>query len=157
MKITNFSYSWIELPNKYSSSNLYTSFIKISSQNDSSSVMGRADNKHPYFLCQNDNKKFNKDKLIPLTVTSTEQMTSSKLPLSSYSGTVNFAASDSEFNVKVEHDGTETFKKYVSKNEEVKKWFPAKIGDNDYSGKSSADGWWEEQRGRFSPIPHKTA
>lgn len=144
MKITNFSYSWIELPNKYSSSNLYTSFIKISSQNDSSSVMGRADNKHPYFLCQNDNKKFNKDKLIPLTVTSTEQMTSSKLPLSSYSGTVNFAASDSEFNVKVEHDGTETFKKYVSKNEEVKKWFPAKIGDNDYSGKSSADGWWED-------------
>lgn len=144
MKITNFSYSWIELPNKYSSSNLYTSFIKISSQNDSLSVMGRADNKHPYFLCQNDNKKFNKDKLITLTVTSTEPMTSSKLPLSSYSGTVNFAVSDSEFNVKVEHDGTETFKKYVSENDEVKKWFPAKIGNNDYSGKSSASGWWED-------------
>lgn len=84
-------------------------------------------------------KDFDKDNLIPLTVTSTE------IPLASYSGTVNFATSDSEFNVKVEHDGTETFKKYISKNkEEVKKWFPAKIGDNDYSGKSSACGWWED-------------
>ncbi len=83
-------------------------------------------------------KDFDKDKLIPLTVTSTE------IPLASYSGTVNFATSDSEFHVKVEHDGTEPFTKYVSGNEEVKKWFPAKIGANDYSGKSSAAGWWED-------------
>lgn len=138
MKITDFSYSWIELPNKYSSSILYISFIKISSQNDSSTVMGRADDKYPYFLCQNDNKNFSKDKLIPLTVTSTE------IPLASYSGTVNFTTSDSEFHVKVEHDGTETFTKDVSGKEEVKKWFPAKIGDNGYSGKSSAYGWWED-------------
>lgn len=110
----------------------------IADENSSNIRRGRKVSTDLKFLCYDETKNFSKDKLIPLTVTSTE------IPLASYSGTVNFATSDSEFHVKVEHDGTETFKKDVSSNNEVKKWFPAKIGDNDYSGKSSADGWWED-------------
>lgn len=86
-------------------------------------------------------KDFDLNEKIPLLITATEKPFTS---LSSYSGTVNFATSDTQFSVTVEHDGSQTFKKDVSGNEEVKKWFPAKIGANDYSGKSSAYGWWED-------------
>lgn len=143
--ISPFTKGWKELPyinfSKTDSSlfnNNLKHFIKISDENSSDSRRGRKFSTDLKFLCYDETSNFNKDKLIPLTVTSTE------IPLASYSGTVNFATSDSEFHVKVEHDGTETFTKDVSGKEEVKKWFPAKIGDNDYSGKSSAYGWWED-------------
>lgn len=143
--ISPFTKGWKELPyinfSKTDSSlfnNNLKHFIKISDENSSDSRRGRKVSTTLKFLCYDETSKLNKDKLIPLTVTSTE------IPLASYSGTVNFATSDSVFNVKVEHDGTETFTKDVSGKEEVKKWFPAKIGANDYSGKSSADGWWED-------------
>lgn len=143
--ISPFTKGWKELPysnfSKTDSSlfnNNLKHFIKISDENNSNTRRGKKSGKTLNFLCYDETSKLNKDKLIPLTVTSTE------IPLASYSGTVNFATSDSVFNVKVEHDGTETFTKAVSGKEEVKKWFPAKIGANDYSGKSSADGWWED-------------
>lgn len=143
--ISPFTKGWKELPysnfSKTDSSlfnNNLKHFIKISDENNSNTRRGKKSGKTLNFLCYDETSKLNKDKLIPLTVTSTE------IPLASYSGTVNFATSDSVFNVKVEHDGTETFTKDVSVKEEVKKWFPAKIGANDYSGKSSADGWWED-------------
>lgn len=143
--ISPFTKGWKELPysnfSKTDSSlfnNNLKHFIKISDENNSNTRRGKKSGKTLNFLCYDETSKLNKDKLIPLTVTSTE------IPLASYSGTVNFATSDSVFNVKVEHDGTETFTKDVSGKEEVKKWFPAKIGANDYSGKSSADGWWED-------------
>lgn len=143
--ISPFTKGWKELPysnfSKTDSSlfnNNLKHFIKISDENNSNTRRGKKSGKTLNFLCYDETSDFKKDKLIPLTVTSTE------IPLASYSGTVNFATSDSVFNVKVEHDGTETFTKDVSGKEKVKKWFPAKIGANDYSGKSSADGWWED-------------
>ena len=142
--ISPFTKGWKELPysnfSKTDSSlfnNNLKHFIKISDENNSNTRRGKKSGKTLNFLCYDETSKLNKDKLIPLTVTSTE------IPLASYSGTVNFATSDSVFNVKVEHDGTETFTKDVSGNE-VKKWFPAKIGNNPYTGNSSDYGWWED-------------
>lgn len=135
--LSPFIQGWKELPCKNFSTNLQH-FIIIADENDSNSRRGRKESKTLKFLCYDETSDFKKDKLIPLTVTSTE------IPLSSYSGTVNLATSDSEFHVKVEHDGKETFTKDVSDNKEVKRWFPAKIGDNSYSGKSSDCGWWED-------------
>lgn len=135
--LSPFIQGWKELPCKNFSTNLQH-FIIIADENDSKSRRGRKESKTLKFLCYDETSDFKKDKLIPLTVTSTE------IPLSSYSGTVNLATSDSEFHVKVEHDGKETFTKDVSDNKEVKRWFPAKIGDNSYSGKSSDCGWWED-------------
>lgn len=135
--LSPFIQGWKELPCKNFSTNLQH-FIIIADENDSNSRRGRKESKTLKFLCYDETSDFKKDKLIPLTVTSTE------IPLYSYSGTVNLATSDSEFHVKVEHDGKETFTKDVSDNKEVKRWFPAKIGDNSYSGKSSDCGWWED-------------
>lgn len=155
-KLSKFTQGWNEMPYKYFTDiaktyrNKLEHFIAIADSNTISGDFkrGKKETTNLRYLSIRELEKivlgvkyykdFDKDKLIPLTVTSTE------IPLSSYSGTVNFATSDSEFHVKVEHDGTETFKKDVSSNNEVKKWFPAKIGVNDYSGKSSADGWWED-------------
>ena len=81
-------------------------------------------------------KDFDVTKKIPIVVTS------NGIPLSSYSGTVNFATSDTQFSVTVEHNGSQTFKKDVSGKEEVQKWFPAKIGNNAYIG-DTAEYWWE--------------
>ncbi len=143
--LSPFTQGWKELPYSNFSktdtslfNNNLKHFIKISDENDSNTRRGKKSSGTLKFLCYDETSKLNKDKLIPLTVTSTE------IPLSSYSGTVNFTTSDSEFHVKVEHDGTATLTKDVSGKDEVRKWFPAKIGDNSYSGKSSADGWWED-------------
>ena len=143
--LSPFTQGWKKLPysnfSKTDSSlfnNNLKHFIKISDENDSNTRRGQKKSGTLKFLCYDETSKLNKDKLIPLTVTTTE------IPLSSYSGTVNFTTSDSEFHVKVEHDGTATLTKDVSGNDEVRKWFPAKIGNNSYSGKSSADGWWED-------------
>lgn len=143
--LSPFTQGWKKLPysnfSKTDSSlfnNNLKHFIKISDENDSNTRRGQKKSGTLKFLCYDETSKLNKDKLIPLTVTTTE------IPLSSYSGTVNFTTSDSEFHVKVEHDGKETFTKDVSDNKEVKRWFPAKIGDNSYSGKSSDCGWWED-------------
>lgn len=83
-------------------------------------------------------KDFDLNEKIPLSITATEKPFTS---LSSYSGTVNFATSDTQFSVTVEHNGSQTFKQDVSGNE-VKKWFPAKIGNNAYIG-DTAEYWWE--------------
>lgn len=147
--ITNFTHGW-NLP--------YTEFAKLSEKSESKVVDGKlkhfitisdinsSDNrrgrKHGYtleFLCFDETKTFSKDKKIPITVTASEKPFTS---LSSYSGTVKFATSDSQFSVVLEHNGSQTFKKDVS-SDEVKKWFPAKIGNNPYTGNSSEYGWWE--------------
>ena len=83
-------------------------------------------------------KDFDLNEKIPLVVTASQK---SFDYLSSYSGTVKFATSDSQFSVILEHNGSQTFKKYVS-GDEVKKWFPAKIGKNAYTG-DSTEYWWE--------------
>lgn len=134
--LLHFTQGWKELPYKNFSNNL-KHFIMIADENSSNIRRGRKVSTDLKFLCYDETKNFSKDKLIPLTVTSTE------IQLASYSGTVNFATSDTQFSVTVEHNGSQTFKKYVSDNE-VKKWFPAKIGNNPYTGNSSEYGWWED-------------
>lgn len=138
MKINNYLYSWKNLPNQQLSVTPINNFIKITDLNESNEARGKASNGKPLFMCLKEDDNFSISKLIPLTIENTT------IPLSSYSGTVNFATSDTQFSVTVEHNGSQTFEKDVSGNEEVKKWFPAKIGANDYSGKSSAYGWWED-------------
>lgn len=133
LKINNYANSWKNLPNGIF--NNTDACIKILFSNETNETMGRASDGNPYFLCTGGNKDFNISGLIPLTIENTT------IPLSSYSGTVNFATSDTQFSVTVEHNGSQTFKKDVS-GDEVKKWFPAKIGNNAYIG-DTAEYWWE--------------
>lgn len=144
MKINNYLYSWKNLPNQQLSVTPINNFIKITDLNESNEARGKASNGKPLFMCLKEDDNFSISKLIPLTIENTN------IPLSSYSGTVNFAvfgsdadANNSQFSVTVEHNGSQTFKKDVSGNE-VKKWFPAKIGNNPYTGNSSEYGWWED-------------
>lgn len=137
MKINNYLYSWKNLPNQQLSVTPINNFIKITDSNESNEARGKASDGKPLFMCLKEDDNFSISKLIPLTIENTT------IPLSSYSGTVNFATSDTQFSVTVEHNGSQTFKKYVSDNE-VKKWFPAKIGNNPYTGNSSEYGWWED-------------
>lgn len=85
-------------------------------------------------------KDFDLNEKIPLTVTASQEPFAS---LSSYSATVKFASSNSEFAVEVERDGSKTFSKNVSGTEEVKKWLPADINGNGYNGQKPDYGWWE--------------
>lgn len=146
MKINDYTHIWKEIPNNNLTILPLSAFFKILAPNDSNDPMGRGEKK-PYFLCTGGNKDFNISGLIPLTIEKTN------IPLSSYSGTVNFAvfgsdadenkgkSNNSQFSVTVEHNGSQTFKKDVS-GDEVKKWFPAKIGNNAYIG-DTAEYWWE--------------
>lgn len=146
MKINDYTHIWKEIPNNNLTILPLSAFFKILAPNDSNDPMGRGE-KEPYFLCTGGNKDFNISGLIPLTIEKTN------IPLSSYSGTVNFAvfgsdadenkgkSNNSQFSVTVEHNGSQTFKKDVS-GDEVKKWFPAKIGNNAYIG-DTAEYWWE--------------
>lgn len=148
MKINSYIHSWNQLPNNSLTITQLPAFIKILAPNESNATMGVRNlwKSKIDFLCTSGEKSFNSSKLIPLTIENTN------IPLSSYSGTVNFAVfgsnadekkNNSQFSVTVEHNGSQTFKKDVSGNE-VKKWFPAKIGNNPYTGNSSDYGWWED-------------
>lgn len=139
--LTPFTQGWTTLPYtdfskvcELTSKNTLKHFITISDSNTDDKRRGYKYKGTLYFLCFDETKTFSKDKKIPITVTSS-------IPLSSYSGTVNFATSDTQFSVTVEHNGSQTFNKDVSDNE-VKKWFPAKIGNNAYTG-DTAKYWWE--------------
>lgn len=136
MKINNYLYSWKNLPNQQLSVTPINNFIKITDSNESNEARGKASDGKPLFMCLKEDDNFSISKLIPLTIENTH------IPLSSYSGTVNFATSDTQFSVTVEHSGSQTFKKDVSGKEEVQKWFPAKIGNNAYIG-DTAEYWWE--------------
>lgn len=136
MKINNYLYSWKNLPNQQLSVTPINNFIKITDLNESNEARGKASDGKPLFMCLKEDDNFSISKLIPLTIENTH------IPLSSYSGTVNFATSDTQFSVTVEHNGSQTFKKDVSGKEEVQKWFPAKIGNNAYIG-DTAEYWWE--------------
>lgn len=135
MSINNYIVSWSKLP--YSSLTIIPlpSFMKVLLPTESNAIIGRASEHKPSFLCTGGKKDFNISGLIPLTIEKTN------IPLSSYSGTVKFATSDTKFSVTVEHNGSQTFNKDVS-GDEVKRWFPAKIGNNEYIG-DSAEYWWE--------------
>lgn len=135
MKINNYLYSWKNLPNQQLSVTPINNFIKITDLNESNEARGKASDGKPLFMCLKEDDNFSISKLIPLTIENTH------IPLSSYSGTVNFATSDTQFSVTVEHNGSQTFKQDVS-GDEVKKWFPAKIGNNAYIG-DTAEYWWE--------------
>lgn len=135
MKINNYLYSWKNLPNQQLSVTPINNFIKITDLNESNEARGKASDGKPLFMCLKEDDNFSISKLIPLTIENTH------IPLSSYSGTVNFATSDTQFSVTVEHNGSQTFKKDVS-GDEVRKWFPAKIGNNAYIG-DTAEYWWE--------------
>lgn len=151
--LTPFTQGWTTLPYtdfskvcELTSKNTLKHFITISDSNTDDKRRGYKYKGTLYFLCFDETKTFSKDKKIPITVTSS-------IPLSSYSGTVNFAvfgsdadekkgkSNNSQFSVTVEHNGSQTFKKDVS-GDEVKKWFPAKIGNNAYIG-DTAEYWWE--------------
>lgn len=140
MKINNYVYPWKNLPNNVLSVAPVNSFIKIADLNESNETRGRADKEKPYFLCLKEDKDFSSAKLIPLTVTASQEPFTS---LASYSATVKFASSNSEFAVEVERDGSKTFSKNVSGAEEVKTWLPADINGNGYNGQNSTYGWWE--------------
>lgn len=140
MKINNYVYPWKNLPNNVLSVAPVNSFIKIADLNESNETRGRADKEKPYFLCLKEDKDFSSAKLIPLTVTASQEPFTS---LASYSATVKFASSNSEFAVEVERDGSKTFSEKVSGAEEVKKWLPADINGNGYNGQNSTYGWWE--------------
>lgn len=137
MKINSYIHSWNQLPSNSLTITQLPAFIKILAPNESNATMGVRNlwKSKIDFLCTSGEKSFNSSKLIPLTIENTH------IPLSSYSGTVNFATSDTQFSVTVEHNGSQTFKKDVS-GDEVKKWFPAKIGNNAYIG-DTAEYWWE--------------
>lgn len=147
MKINNYLYSWKNLPNQQLSVTPINNFIKITDLNESNEARGKASDGKPLFMCLKEDDNFSISKLIPLTIKNTN------IPLSSYSGTVKFAvfgsdekkgkSNNSQFSVTVEHNGSQTFKKDVS-GDEVKRWFPAKIGNNPYTGNSSEYGWWED-------------
>lgn len=140
MKINSYIHSWNQLPSNSLTITQLPAFIKILAPNESNATMGVRNlwKSKIDFLCTSGEKSFNSSKLIPLTIEN------STIPLSSYSGTVNFATSDTQFSVTVEHNGSQTFKKDVSgkEEEEVQKWFPAKIGNNAYIG-DTAEYWWE--------------
>lgn len=141
--ITNYTRGWSKLPyqefSKITHSNPLKNFITISDINSENKTRGKkVSSNYPSFICFDNYKNFEKGTLIPIEITPSGEPFSS---LSSYSGKINFKSSDSNFSVIVEHNGSQTFNKDVS-DDEVKKWFPAKIGNNAYIG-DSAEYWWE--------------
>lgn len=138
MKINNYIHVWENLPNTNLKLVPIISFFKILAPNNSNETMGSAYSYKIVFLCTGGNKDFNISGLIPLTIENTN------IPLSSYSGTVNFASNGSQFSVTVEHNGSKTYGIDISGAEEVKKWIPADINVNGYQGKNPKYGWWED-------------
>lgn len=141
--ITNYTRGWSKLPyqdfSKITHTNPLKNFITISDINSKNKTRGKkVSSNYPSFLCYDNHKNFEQGTLIPIEITPSGEPFNS---LSSYSGKINFKSSDSNFSVTVEHNGSQTFKKDVS-GDEVKKWFPAKIGNNAYIG-DTAEYWWE--------------
>lgn len=141
--ITNYTRGWSKLPyqdfSKITHTNPLKNFITISDINSKNKTRGKkVSSNYPSFLCYDNHKNFEQGTLIPIEITPSGEPFNS---LSSYSGKINFKSSDSNFSVTVEHNGSQTFKKNVS-GDEVKKWFPAKIGNNAYIG-DTAEYWWE--------------
>lgn len=139
MKINDYEISWKKLPNKYLSIAPINAFLKISDKNESDEDRGAAYDKRPIFFCFNERKDYSSSKLIPLTVTSTE------IPLASYSATVKFAAKKDEFAAEVWRNNTSEYTtKIISGKENVMNWLPADIDGNGYQGQNKAYGWWED-------------
>lgn len=146
--ISDFIKGWTKLPytpfSTINDSNQLKNFITISDKNLDNKKRGKKEWDYPTekralkFLCYDNHKNFEQGTLIPIEITPSGEPFNS---LSSYSGKINFKSSDSIFSVTVEHNGSQTFKKDVS-GDEVKKWFPAKIGNNAYIG-DTAEYWWE--------------
>ncbi len=139
MKINSYIHSWNQLPSDSLTITQLPAFIKILAPNESNATMGVRNiwKSKIDFLCTGGKKNFNSSGLIPLTIENTN------IPLSSYSGTVNFASNGSQFSVTVEHNGSKTFGIDVYSAEEVRKWIPANINGNGYQGKNPDYGWWE--------------
>ncbi len=139
--ITNFTQEWLTLPYKdfknINKTNRISHFITIDDSNSDNKRRGRKVSTTLKFLCYDETSSYSKDKKIPITVTSS-------IHLSSYSGTINFATSDTQFSVTVEHNGSKTYEIDISEAEEVKKWIPADINGNGYQGKNPKYGWWED-------------
>lgn len=139
MKINDYIVSWTQLPNNSLTINTLPAFIKILAPNNSNDTMGSAWNKKPYFLCTGDNKNFNISGLIPLIIEN------NGIPLSSYSGTVKFAAEKNTFAAEVWRNNTKEYGTgKISPAKEVMKWIPADIDENGYQGKNPDYGWWED-------------
>lgn len=139
MKINDYEISWKKLPNKYLSIAPINAFLKISDKNESDEDRGAAYDKRPIFFCFNERKDYSSSKLIPLTVTSTE------IPLASYSATVKFAAKKDEFAAEVWRNNTSEYTtKIISGKKNVMNWLPADIDGNGYQGQNKDYGWWED-------------
>lgn len=139
--ITNFTQEWLTLPYKdfknINKTNRISHFITIDDSNSDNKRRGKKVSTTLKFLCYDETSSYSKDKKIPITVTSS-------IHLSSYSGTINFATSDTQFSVTVEHNGSKTYGIDISEAKEVKKWIPADINGNGYQGKNPKYGWWED-------------
>jgi len=139
--ITNFTQEWLTLPYKdfknINKTNRISHFITIDDSNSDNKRRGKKVSTTLKFLCYDETSSYSKDKKIPITVTSS-------IHLSSYSGTINFATSDTQFSVTVEHNGSKTYGIDISEAKEVKKWIPADINGNGYQGKNPEYGWWED-------------
>lgn len=138
--ITNFTQEWLTLPYKdfknINKTNRISHFITIDDSNSDNKRRGKKVSTTLKFLCYDETSSYSEDKKIPITVTSS-------IHLSSYSGTINFATSGTQFSVTVEHNGSKTYVN-ISEAEEVKKWIPADINGNGYQGKNPKYGWWED-------------
>lgn len=139
--ITNFTQEWLTLPYKdfknINKTNRISHFITIDDSNSDNKRRGKKVSTTLKFLCYDETSSYSKDKKIPITVTSS-------IHLSSYSGTINFATSGTQFSVTVEHNGSKTYGINISEAKEVKKWIPADINGNGYQGKNPKYGWWED-------------
>ena len=139
MKINNYTHIWNKLPNNNLTTTSIPAFIKILAPNNSNDPMGSAWNKKPYFLCTGGNKDFNISGLISLTIEN------NKIPLSSYSGIIKFAAEKNTFTAEVWQNNTKEYGTgKISPANEVMKWIPADIDENGYQGQNPKFGWWED-------------
>lgn len=157
-RIDNFVRGWSDLPySEFSKLNsdktIIPHFISITDSNTEPLPRGTKYGKPLIYLCYNKynttaecmftskDSHFSTDSsnLIPLTITN------NGIPLSSYSGTVKFAAKNDTFAAEVWRNNAKNYETgTISGSENVKKWIPANINGNGYQGQSSAYGWWED-------------
>lgn len=155
-KIDNFVKGWDRLPYTSNTEKLklismpLQHFISITDSNPEPLPRGTKYGKPLIYLCYDSYNKteqvmlgniknYSSSKLIPLTVTSTE------IPLASYSATVKFAAKKDEFAAEVWRNNTSEYTtKIISEAGNVMNWFPADIDRNGYQGQNKDYGWWED-------------
>lgn len=153
--ISNFKQGWDNLPYKdlfklqlYSNSSVLQHFLSVTDSNSNQYPRGTKAGSTLIYLCYNTYNKttdINKESNFDSSKKISLSITSNGIPLTSYSGTVKFAAKKTEFSAEVLRNDISTYKtENISGAEEVKKWIPADINGNGYQGKNPDYGWWED-------------